>query len=259
MLTSNRALTTGVVSCRAHTKAMPDDAPWADPVVVPDDLRSLQPDVDAYHRELRHASRRRRWRWLTGSRAWQRFAVPVGVALGSLGMAGLVLAVLTLGQPHGAPVPRQQPVAAHPTGAAGEVGGLLPDIAVKTTAGASVALRTLRPALLALVPQPCDCSELLGSLAAQADEVRIPLIVVAPQATDAEVAALYGRAHRGVVRPVFDAAGVLATTYAAHGVTIVGLAPDATVGFVFADVSQEQRLEGALLQLVATGASTSAA
>src|SRR4051812_35409166 len=131
---------------------MPDDAPWADPVVVPDDLRSLQPDVDAYHRELRQAMRRRRWRWVTGSRAWQRLAVPVGVLFGSLGMAGLVLAVLTFGQPHGAPTPTSAPVAEHPSADVGAVGGLLPDIDVTTTLGTTVALRQLRPALIALVP-----------------------------------------------------------------------------------------------------------
>src|SRR3954463_3855210 len=39
----------------AHTGPMADDAPWIDPVVVPDDIRALQADIEAYHRELREA------------------------------------------------------------------------------------------------------------------------------------------------------------------------------------------------------------
>ena len=32
---------------------MPEEMPWADPVVVPDDIRSLQAEIDAYQREVR--------------------------------------------------------------------------------------------------------------------------------------------------------------------------------------------------------------
>ena len=48
---------------------MPEDMPWADPVVVPDDIRSLQAEIDAYHREVRAARRRRRRERLMGARS----------------------------------------------------------------------------------------------------------------------------------------------------------------------------------------------
>jgi hypothetical protein len=41
----------------ADTGLVADDAPWIDPVVVPDDIRSLQADIDAYHREIGQGGR----------------------------------------------------------------------------------------------------------------------------------------------------------------------------------------------------------
>ena len=96
-------------------------------------------------------------------------------------------------------------------------------------------LRALRPALLALLPQPCGCANLVDQLAGQAAEVGVPLVVVAPAAVDAEVAALPGQSHRGQVIAAFDPAGALASTYAASGVTVLVLAPNGTVTFIDRD------------------------
>jgi hypothetical protein len=226
---------------------MPDEAPWTDPVVVPDDLRDLAADVEAYHRELRLAGRRRRIDRITSTKVWQRLAFPAAVLVGSLGLAGLVFAVLTFGQPRATVPPVAAPVATAPAAAVGAVHGLLPDVPVRTPDG-TVSARSLRPALVALVPAQCGCSRLLATLAAQADEVTLPLVVVAPAAVDAEVAALPGQLHRGRVIPVYDAAGALADTYAAAGVTVLVVAPDATVGYLAADVGPTIRLEGPLQQ-----------
>jgi hypothetical protein len=228
---------------------MPDDAPWADPVAVPDDLRDLQSDIDAYHRELRLARRRRRWSWLTGSRVWQQFALPVAVSLGSLGLAGIVFAVLTIGHPGPTPGPVPVPIATAPIAADGQVGGLLPDVTV-TTHGGTGSIRGIRPALVALVPMHCDCARLLTSLAGQAEEVSVPLVVVAPAAQDAEVAAFAGRLPRGRVDTAFDPAGRLAATYGATGVTVLVVAGDATVGYVGTNVAADVRLELQLQQVV---------
>jgi hypothetical protein len=229
---------------------MPDDASWLEGVVVPDDLSELSGDVEAYHRELRLAARRRRVARITDSRAWQRFAMPVGVAVCSLTLAAAVFAILTLGHPHRELGPPRAPVASAPAlPPPGETGGLLPNITVRTSLGA-MAARDLRPALVALVPLHCNCTDLLKSLAAQAGEVQVPLVVVAPANQDAEVDALPGQLHNGSAETVFDLHGELAAAYNATGVTVLGLRPDATVSFVQRDVDSDVRLEPWLSQMV---------
>ena len=131
----------------------------------------------------------------------------------------------------------------------GELGGLLPDVAVRT-GERTISIRDLRPALVALVPLECGCDRLLAQLASQADEVRVPLVVVAPASTDEEIADLAGRMHRGRVIPVFDGAGRLAAAYDANGVTALGLSADATLAFLRADVAGTDRLEQFLQQMV---------
>lgn len=236
---------------------VPDDAPWIDPVVVPDDLRELQAEVDAYHRELRLAARRRRLARLTGSRTWQRFAVPVLVATGAIALATVVFAVLTFGQPRGPLGPTPQPIATAAAAAPGDVGGLLPAVPVRTALGES-SLREWRPMLMALVPLHCHCTALLSDLAAQAEESQVSLAVVAPAAEDAEVAALPGQMHRGRVIPLYDPSGAIATTYGADGVTVLVVAPDATVTYLARDVQPGEHFETPLQQMV-TSLETSAA
>jgi hypothetical protein len=90
----------------------------------------------------------------------------------------------------------------------------------------------------------------LSALAAQADETRVPLVVVAPTSRDAEVDSLPGRIHNGFVQPVFDLHGQLARTYEATGVTVLGLRPDATVSFIRYDVQSDAHLEPWLTQMV---------
>lgn len=235
---------------------MPDDASWLDGVVVPDDLRELQSDVEAYHRELRHAARRRLFARVSRTTAWQRFALPATVALGSLAVAGAVLAILTLGHPRPVVGPRATAIATAPVAGVGQIGGLLPSLTVRSDAG-PINVRDLRPALVALVPLHCDCTALVSDLAAQAEEVSIPLVVVAPSTTDAEVAAMPGQVHHTNVGTVYDLHGELARTYSAVGVTVVGLRPDATVAFVQADVDSNVRLELPLQEMVGPTATLS--
>ena len=225
---------------------MADDAPWIDPVVVPDDIRALQADIDAYHREVREAGRRHVVRRLTGSRLWRRTATPVAIVATACALAGVVFAVLTLGDPGVGHRAQPTPVASAPAAAVGQVDGLLPDLAVRTVTGESRAVRELRPALVALVPLQCGCAALLNSLAGQAETVGAPLVAIAPAAQDAEVAALPGRTHSGQVTAYFDPAHALADLYQAVGVTLLVVAPDATVRHVLHDVQTGAHVEALL-------------
>jgi hypothetical protein len=224
---------------------MPEDAAWADPVIVPDDIRELQVDIDDYHRELRASRRRQRWHWLTGTRAWQRWSFPAGVLTGAFALAMVVFALLAVdgrsARPDSGPVPL-----AAPTVAVGTKGGLLPDVPLTTTTGASVSARSLRPALVVLLPPHCDCKGVLTSLAGQAEEVQLRLVVVGSSQPDAEVAALPGQLHYADLVAAYDAAGNLSSTYAASGVTAVILGRDGVVDYIQPQVNERTRLEGPL-------------
>ena len=229
---------------------MPEDAPWAEPPawidpVVPDDIRELQPDVDAYHRELRSARRRERWQWLTGTRAWQRWSFPAGVLTGAFALAMVVFALLAVdgrsARPESTPVPL-----ASPTAAVGTKGGLLPDVSLTTTTGASISARSLRPALVVLLPLHCNCNNVLTSLAGQAEEVQLRLVVIGPSQPDAEVAALPGQLHYADLVAAYDASGSLSSAYDASGVTTVILGRDGVVEDIEQQVNEHTRLEGPL-------------
>jgi hypothetical protein len=230
---------------------MGDDAPWIDPVVVPDDIRALQADVDAYHRELREAGRSRLVRRLTASRAWRHGAKPVSVIGAALALAGVVFTVLTLGDPGVGRRALPTAVATAPLASIGAVDGLLPDLTVRTVTGQPRSVRGLRPALVALVPSQCDCAALLESLAGQAETVGASLVVVAPAAVDAEVAALSGRIHSGRVSTYFDPSHALADIYSATGITLLVVSPDATVSHVMSNVQPGVHVEAQLFDGIA--------
>jgi hypothetical protein len=225
---------------------MADDAPWIDPVVVPDDIRALQAEVDAYHRELREAGRHRLVRRLIASPAWRHGAKPVAIVGAALALAGVVFTVLTLGDPGVGRRALPTPVATAPLASIGEVDGLLPDLTVRTVTGQPRSLRELRPALVALLPPQCDCARLVESLAGQAETVGASLVAIAPAAIDAEVAALPGRIHSGRVSAYFDPAHALADIYSAIGVTLLVVSPDATVSHVLHNVQPGVHLEAQL-------------
>jgi hypothetical protein len=221
---------------------MPEEMPWADPVVVPDDIRALQPDIDAYHRELRLARRRRRRERLTTSAAWRRWSFPVGVLTGALALAAVVVALLAV-DGSARPAHREAVPLGSPSTDTGRVGGLLPTLSIKGVDGATVPVRSLRPALLVLVPTHCTCTALLDSLAGQAAEVQLQLVVVGPDAPDAEVAALPGQLHHGNVVVGYDDHSSVSSAYAAHGVTALVVARDGVVTYVQRDVTRATRLE----------------
>lgn len=216
--------------------------PWADPVVVPDDIRALQSEIDAYHREIRAARRRLRRERLTGTLAWRRWSFPIGVLTGALALAATVVTLLAV---DGSVRPARHTAVplATPTVAAGHVGGLLPAAALTTTAGERLQSRALRPALLVLLPAHCNCGKLLDSLAAQAGEVQVQLVIVGAGSPDAEVAALPGQLHNGSVVAAYDATGVLASAYTASGVTALVVQRDGVVSYVQSDLTDSSRLE----------------
>jgi hypothetical protein len=221
---------------------------WSD-VVVPDDISSLEADIRAYRRELRAARRERRWGWLAG-RGWQQYGVPGTVVVVALLLAtGIALSMTVLTPRTASQRPRQEPVALDAARPVGAVGGLLPDVTVGST-GVDMRLRDVRPAVVAIVPARCDCLGVLESIAGQANEYHLPLIVVGSRGTDVQARALASAIRRGKTNTVYDEHGVLARTYAASGVTLLLVARDAVVTDVERDVTKTQRLEAQLTAML---------
>lgn len=217
---------------------------WTD-VVVPDDISSLEADVRAYHRELRMRRRRERFGWLLG-RHWQQYGVPGGIVVVALLIASGIAVSLSVLTPRTASQrPRPVPVATDPAQPVGQPGGLLPDMTVGSSGG-DMRLRDVRPAVLALVPPRCDCVGILESVAGQANEYGLALIIVGTSGTDIEARALASAIRRGRTNTVYDADGRVARTYGASGVTLLLVRSDAVVSDVVRNVTRDQRLEAQL-------------
>ena len=150
-------------------------------MVIPDDARELEPDRQAWLREVRRARWRARFRRLTVTRSGR----PRPLAL----LATLLIAVLATttalaGTVLSRPPSRGAPLA-HPTTPAGEVNGLLPKVDLEARGG-SLPSRTLRPAALLLLPSDCTCGALLQVVAGAAREVGVRAVAVQEPGTPAQ-------------------------------------------------------------------------
>jgi hypothetical protein len=204
---------------------------WSN-AVAPDDIRELAVDVKAYRREQR-AERRRT---LIGKVLARPGATPLGVIAIALVLAALVATFVAVVIPTTTRSPSPLPLAK--TNALAVNHGLLP-IAPLTSGTNTVMARSLRPAVVAEVPDPCNCRALLNQYAAAARTKHVPLVVVAPP-HDAEVAALTGRLDQGRVTVYSDAQNVLATAVKATGLTLVVVARDGTVFSIARSVTAQR-------------------
>lgn len=232
----------------AHGDPAVDDTEWAD-TRAPDDISELTAEIAAYRRELRHA----RWRVLLRRLMRRPGITSLSLIAAGLAVAALVATLITALEPdakHHAPA--ALPLA-HPTAPVGQPHGLLPDVSLQSMNGPSVASRSLRPAVLALIPLNCQCVPLLNTLASEAYTQALPLVVVAPTVADAEAAALVGQLDRGVPRVLYDSSGTLAADFETEGVTILALDRDGTVFDVERNVpaSGSATLTGRLRSMVA--------
>jgi len=226
-------------------------------IVIPDDIRELDAEVAAYHREIEQARReerrsRRRSRFLP---RWARGGLPspvFTVALIVIASTGLLLSVF-------APVTQEQPRTlpisslAHPKVAVGRVGGLLPDVQLVGDTQ-RISTRAVRPAVLILVPATCDCAEQVRQIVGQAGEVPpapYTVIVSAGQDTTAAKLADAREGGHGEALGVRDVNGVLARTYHASATdpTLLFVAGDGVLTASPTVFHVGGRIEGALAPL----------
>lgn len=245
---------------------------------IPDDLRGLEDEIRAVQAELGvdpglRAPTTRRGRLvarLTGRARRRRFAAPgergwpAPAGLGRSLLVGPVVAVtlllvagLVALLPATGPRSDRGPVAvqlASPSQPPGTVGGLLPDIGLDAPMGV-VAARSLRPAVLMLVPNGCACAAAVHDLVGQVEEfpgISAALIGSGDAGTAELAVARDGGDQR--LPALVDRAGVLARTYhggpAGSAPTALIVAPDGTLTEPPLVFTAGTRIEAALLPLV---------
>jgi hypothetical protein len=223
----------GPASGDDHRDPHADDDALA--VAVPDDARELDGDVLAYHRELRLARRRAQVDRVFLLRRLRPYGLTGPLVVVVLGLVVSVTALFLALGPGGSRSPRQEPLA-EPLAHVGEIDGLIPD-AARGVDGSTRFARTLRPAVLALVPAPCGCPDVLDNLAHQSAQFGLRLYVVGPSSIDPEIDKLVSGVHSGHAVPAADPSGTLTKAYAAHGVTVVLLRSDGVVRAVVRDAT----------------------
>jgi hypothetical protein len=235
-------------------------------VVIPDDARELDRDVQAYQRELRARRRRQRARRLRGPLTRDGMVLPL--------LAGcLILALITstllimfaadqTGMPDlgghtatGAPAnQRQRTAPSRP--AAGQLGGPLPEAAI-VLGGRPVPVRSItaaRPSVLALIPVDCTCAPALRKLRLQAAQAGVTLYLVGTGGDQKHVTQLASQAGQSPARVAEDTRGVLAIMYQQVSLTAILVSPSGSVAYIQRGIrSQGLNLESKLRQLAAAG------
>jgi len=237
-------------------------------VVIPDDARELDRDVQAYQRELRARRRRQRARRLRGPLTRDGMVLPL--------LAGcLILALITstllimfaadqTGMPnlggHAATVPpaKQKPTTAPSQPAAGQPGEPLPEVVI-VLGGRRVPVRSItaaRPSVLALIPVNCACAPALRALRVQAAQAHVALYVVGTGGDQKRVALLAAQAGQiPAARVGEDVHNILAPAVHQLGLTAILVFRGGDVYTVVPDITlpRGQNLAASLRQLTAAG------
>lgn len=214
----------------------PDDEPaglppeWAD-FVVPDDASALAEESRAVRRQLYGASRRGGVRGLFWTRRWWRREPSGLVVLVVLVVALFIASLGMFWQPAAPKAPAPRPLA-QSTAIPGTADALLPDLAVTTGRTGSVRLRTMRPAVLVVLPAACACSRLVDEVIRSTAASRLKVLVIG-QTGDPPVPST---APRSRVTSGTDAGGRLAATYqAGPAALLLFVRSDGTVSRVMRD------------------------
>src|ERR1019366_3155874 len=216
-------------------------------IEIPDDARELDRDVQAYHRELRAQRRRMRARRLRGPLTRDGMVLPLLASCLVLALiSGTLLTLFSTGQADVPGLPNR--VSARPATTA--------DITTPGTAaaGTGTQLRSLPPAVLALVPSGCQCAPALRALVAQAATAHVPLYFVGTGADMTPLTRLAAIAGQPVTYLAQDVRNVLGTTYRTYrplGLTAILVQADGSVAHVAPGLRPGLQLTSQILQLSA--------
>jgi len=232
------------------------------PLVVPDDARELERDVEAWRREERWHRRRQFFERLFLTRRWHEHGVSgplIALILVGVALLGATISVLTPHEVRAPTVPVELRIAA-PAAAPGTPGGLLPDAVLSVqndpglaTATGEVAIRDLRPSVIALAGPQCGCSEALVTLTREAAANALQVYVVGTRAQAGLLDRLVDDTHRPEVHALIDDNLTLVDTYEPHGLTVVPVHADGVTEAVVRDYTGDAPLQSVLAELKQAG------
>ena len=223
-------------------------------VVIPDDARELDRDVQAYLRELRALRRRDRVSRLRGPLARDGMVLPLLAGCLILALVTSTLLIMFAADQTGMPelpghTGSRSAAPRHPTSqpAAGKLGGPLPSGQI-VVAGKSLPLHEVTAsmaAVLALVPADCGCVATLRQLGARAGQAHVAVYLVGTTDVMQQVFQLATQAGQSSARVAEDAGDVLGTTYRHSGVTAILVRSDGIVVSVVSSLAQPAKLKQA--------------
>ena len=204
-------------------------------IVVPDDARELDRDVQAYRRELRALRRhQRRMRW-HGPLTRDGVILPLLASCLVLALIAGTLLTFFTARPGGEPAGGRRPAAAASSRASGQADSppatvsphAFPADITLTMDGVTIPRGGLTDHVFALVPSGCACSPALTRLVKQAAQAGVSVFLIggAKLATVQQIRALAVPANLTSVQVAQDARGTLASTYLTASETIKGSAP----------------------------------
>lgn len=223
-----------------------DSLTWAASFEIPDDISSLHDDIARWHQEEQDKARDERLPWrIHLPRRIRRYGITAPLIIFNVLVISAASAAMIIFGP-GIMRPSVQtarPLASSPV-RIGTVGGLVPDMKVNNSAdGSPIDLRSLRPAVLTLVPANCGCETSLAHIAAAATPYGIQQYVVA--ADSGTLAQLQG--SKTELRGLIDGGALRELYGGADGKpTIVVVAADGVVRAIETVAGSDVALNGYL-------------
>jgi hypothetical protein len=231
-------------------------------VVIPDDARELDRDVQAYQRELRALRRRQRASRLRRPLTRDGMVLPLLAGCLILALITSTLLIMFAADQTGMPdmpgrATTTTPVTHRPTAvrtqpAAGQIDGPLPAavVVIGHSQEQLSAITATEPSVLALVPLSCRCLSALRQLRAQAARANVTLYLVGTGVDFGQVTRLAAQAGQNLARVADDVSNVLGKTYHELGLTAILVRPGGSVAYVAWDILLSQpSLETRLLRL----------
>jgi hypothetical protein len=229
-------------------------------IVIPDDARELDRDVQAYQRELRALRRKRRASRLRGPLTRDGMVLPLLAGCLMLALLTSTLLIMFAADQTGAPdLPRSTATQSQPRNtpttqpAAGQLDGLLPTATVKIR-GKAVPLRTATaamPSVLTLVPPDCKCASELRQLSSQAARAGVLVYFVGTPQVMPQVTGLATATGQPTSQVAEDTGNVLGSTYRQQGLTAILVRRDGTVASVIRQLPQQKLLDTGLQEISA--------
>jgi hypothetical protein len=235
-------------------------------VVIPDDARELDRDVQAYQRELRALRRRQRASRLRGPLTRDGMVLPLLAGCLILALITSTLLIMFAADQTGMPVlpvrtsaappvANQRPATVRRGPAAGQIGGPLPKASIVID-GRPVDVHTItaaKPSVLALIPLTCPCVPALRRLRAQAARAHVTLYLVGTGGDVKQLESLAAQAGQSSARVGDDAGNVLGHTYKQRGLTAILVSRSGSVASVERDLPPGVSLESSMRALGSAG------